>query len=62
MYEKVWTRRMQDADTLDALLTDLIGLRNQVAQNAGYESYVEYRWDDLKRFDYTQEDVFNFHQ
>ncbi len=61
IYEKIWGRRLQDKDTLDWLLTDLIELRNQVAKNAWYESFVEYQWDAYNRFDYTQQDVFNFH-
>lgn|GEM_PF-4215828 len=62
MYEKIWNRRLQDTETLDNLLTELIILRNNVAQNAGYPSYVEYQRDNYNRFDYTQQDVFNFHQ
>lgn len=61
IYEKIWGRRLQDKDTLDALLTELITLRNQVAKNAWYESFVEYQRDAYNRFDYTQQDVFNFH-
>lgn len=62
VYEKIWTRRGADSEKLDTLLTDLIKLRNTVAKNAGYESFVEYQWDGYNRFDYTQEDVNNFHE
>ena len=62
IFEKLWTRRMQDADKLDALLTELISMRNEVAKQAGYPSFVEYQWDALGRFDYMQEDVFSFHR
>ena len=61
VYEKIWNRRLEDATTLDDLLTRQIALRNQVAKNAGYDSFVEYQWDAKNRFDYTQQDVFNFH-
>jgi oligoendopeptidase F len=61
VYDKIWGRRLEDKDTLDNLLTELITMRNQVAINAGYDSFVEYQWDNYNRFDYTQQDVFNFH-
>lgn len=61
IYEKVWGRRMEDKDKIDTLLTELITLRNQVAINAWYPSFVEYQWEAYNRFDYTQQDVFNFH-
>ena len=31
-------------------------LRRQIAANAGKANYVEYAWQDRKRFDYTPED------
>lgn len=62
VYEKIQNRRAQDAEKLDNLLTELIQLRNKIAQNAGYPSYVEYKRDSYGRFDYSQQDVFNFHE
>ncbi|MBL0310076.1 MAG: M3 family oligoendopeptidase [Bacteroidetes bacterium] len=55
-------RRMQDADKLDALLTELIQLRHQMAVNAGYKNYIQYRFDELGRFDYTPADCETFHR
>lgn len=62
VYEKIWARRLQDAEKLDSLLTELIQLRDKLAKNTGYPSYVEYQRDNYNRFDYTQQDVFNFHE
>ena len=62
VYEKIQNRRIQDAEKLDNLLTELIQLRDTIAKNTGYPSYVEYQWDNYNRFDYTQQDVFNFHE
>lgn len=62
VYEKIKDRRMADAEKIDTLLSDLIKLRNTIARNAGYESFVEYQWDGYGRFDYTQQDVFNYHE
>lgn len=61
VYEKVWGRRMQDSETLDALLTEMIGLRDQVARNAGYDNFATYMWIAKDRFDYTQQHAFDFH-
>lgn len=61
VYEKISERRLQDADTFDNLLSELIQMRHQIALNAGYKNYVEYRFDDLGRFDYTSEDCIRFH-
>lgn len=55
-------RRMKDADKLDELLTELIQLRHRIATNAGYDNYIQYRFDELGRFDYTPKDCENFHR
>lgn len=62
VYEKIWMRRMQDAEKIDELFTKQIDLRDTIAKNAWYASFVEYQWDNLDRFDYTQEQVFAFHE
>ncbi len=62
IYEKMRSRRLAAKDDLNNLLAELIALRVQISKNAGYESFVEYQWDAYDRFDYTQQDVFNFHE
>lgn len=61
VYHKVGNRRLEDREKLDDLLSELIRLRNQVAINAGYKNYLEYRFAELGRFDYTPEDCLKFH-
>ncbi len=61
VYLKVSNRRFEDREKLDDLLTELIKLRHQIAVNAGYKNYLEYRFDELGRFDYTPEDCLKFH-
>ena len=61
VYRKINERRLQDKVKLDDLYTTLIQKRHQVALNAGYENYRDYRFAELGRFDYTKEDCFNFH-
>jgi len=62
VYAKISTRRLQDKDTLDDLFTRLIGLRHQVARNAGFANFRDYMFKALGRFDYTPQDCFDFHQ
>ena len=62
VYRKINERRLQDKDALNDLYTQLIKKRHQVALNAGFENYRDYRFKELGRFDYTKEDCFNFHE
>ncbi|RYZ27300.1 MAG: M3 family oligoendopeptidase [Chitinophagaceae bacterium] len=62
VYRKIQERRLQDKDQLDELFNKLVGLRDQVAKNAGFENYRDYKFEDLGRFDYTKEDTFQFHE
>lgn len=63
--ERIWRKitgaRLLQKDRLNALYSDLIGLRHQVAQNAGFQSYADYKFEALGRFDYTRQDCYNFH-
>lgn len=54
-------RKYKDADKLDELFTELIKLRHQIAKNAGFDNYMEYRFRELWRFDYTPQDCLRFH-
>ena len=40
----------------------LIEKRDQVAKNAGFENYRDYKFVEMGRFDYTKEDCFQFHE
>lgn len=62
IFKLLGERRLQDAEKLDTLFTELIQLRTQIAKNAGFENYMEYRFNELGRFDYTPADCLQFHQ
>ena len=62
VYHKINKRRLEDKDELNKLFTSLIQKRHQVALNAGYENYRDYRFKELGRFDYKKEDCFRFHE
>lgn len=62
VYRKINERRLQNKDALNDLYTQLIQKRHQVAINAGFENYRDYRFKELGRFDYTKEDCYKFHE
>jgi oligoendopeptidase F len=53
VYEKINERRYRDREELSNLYDKLIGLRVSIAKNAGMETYTQYRFSELGRFDYT---------
>jgi oligoendopeptidase F len=61
-YRKIQERRLQDKDAMHDLFTTLIQKRNEVAQNAGYSNYRDYKFVELGRFDYAKEDCYQFHE
>lgn len=62
VYRKIQERRLQDKEALNDLYTQLIQKRHQVAKNAGFDNYRDYKFKELGRFDYTKEDCFQFHE
>lgn len=62
VYRKVNERRIQDKDALNELYSKLIEKRHQVANNAGFDNYRDYKFKELGRFDYTKEDCYQFHE
>lgn len=61
-WRAIQERRLRDAGSLDKLFTSLIGLRHQVAVNAGFANFRDYMFAALGRFDYTPQDTMHFHQ
>ncbi|HUM97086.1 MAG TPA: M3 family oligoendopeptidase [Chitinophagaceae bacterium] len=62
VYHKINKRRLEDKVALNELFSTLLAKRNEVALNAGFKSYTEFRFLELGRFDYTPEDCFQFHE
>ncbi|MCX6317592.1 MAG: M3 family oligoendopeptidase [Bacteroidetes bacterium] len=62
VYHKINTRRGQDKAELNQLFSSLLEKRHQVALNAGFENYRDFRFAELGRFDYTKEHCFQFHE
>ena len=62
VYRKMQDRRLQDKDALNDLYSKLIAIRHQIARNAGFANYRDYKFEELGRFDYTKEDCYAFHE
>jgi oligoendopeptidase F len=61
-YHKITQRRLQDKETLDALFSKLISIRDKMGKNAGFENYRDFMFAAMGRFDYSKEDCFDFHE
>ncbi len=61
VYRKVNERRKQDEAELNSLFDKLVSKRNQIALNAGFDNYRDYKFEELGRFDYTVNDCEDFH-
>ena len=62
VYQKIASRILQDSQPIDEVMTKLVEQRHQIAQNANFENYRDYKFKALGRFDYTVEDCYNFHE
>jgi oligoendopeptidase F len=62
--ERAWRtmaeRRAQDTPALTGLWMRMMEQRRRLAANAGLDSYRDYRWRQLFRFDYTPDDAKRF--
>jgi oligoendopeptidase F len=61
VYRKVQERRLQDKEKINTLFTELVKRRDQIARNAGFNNFRDYKFIEMGRFDYTKEDCFRFH-
>jgi oligoendopeptidase F len=62
VYRNVQNRRYQDRDALNELFNKLVEKRHQVALNAGFANFRDYKFKELGRFDYAPQDCFRFHE
>jgi oligoendopeptidase F len=62
VYKKIAERRLVDKEPLNELFSKLVALRHQVALNAGFSNYRDYKFAEMGRFDYTPASCFQFHE
>lgn len=64
--ERAWRvisdRQLQDRPAINDLWRQFMGVRKQIATNAGYNNYLDFRWKQFGRYDYTPEDCQTFHK
>jgi oligoendopeptidase F len=60
-WELVARRRLREVEKFEDIFEKLVKLREQIARNAGFKSYLEYAFKDMRRFDYTPADCLKFH-
>lgn len=62
--ERAWTleaeQRLAIRSQIDTLFDEQLGLREQVAHNAGHADYLDWEWHNKCRFDYTRSDCAAF--
>jgi oligoendopeptidase F len=64
--EEAWraaaNRRLQDRDRLDEIYDEMLSLRNTMAVNAGFPSFIDFQFRNYHRFDYTPAECFEYHR
>ena len=60
-WKSVTERRVVDSERLSEIFDELISIRHKMARNAGFESYTDYMFRAMHRFDYSKEDCIEFH-
>ena len=62
VFEKILSRRSEDTEKLNNIMSQLIELRSEMGKNADFKNYRDYKFQSMGRFDYTVEDCMNFHE
>ena len=64
--EKAWhivqERWLIDRAVLDQLFLEMLALRREIAGNAGFSDFRDYKWRNLSRFTYTPQDCLALHE
>lgn len=62
IYDLICQKRLSVTDDLNSLFDRLIKLRQEVAQNADFDNYRDFKFKSLGRFDYSVSDCEQFHE
>lgn len=62
VYHKINQRILQDTSHLENLFDELLEKRHQIALNAGFSNFRDYKFRTLGRFDYSVQDCIDFHE
>ncbi len=61
-WEVTAQRRLRDKEKLEGLFNRLLSLRIKIAENTGCANFMEYKFRNLHRFDYTPNDCKQYHR
>lgn len=61
-WELVASRRLKETENFEQIFDSLVETRQQIAKNAGFDSYRDYAFRKLGRFDYGPDDCVRFHE
>ncbi len=61
-WRRMTERQLADRERLHELWVQGIDVRQHIAHHAGFDTYRDYRWHQLLRFDYTPADCQQFHE
>ena len=56
-----WNAKLTDAEALDDLYDRMYEVRQKIARNAGFQNFRDYKFQEMKRFDYTPQECVAFH-
>lgn len=62
VYDLLYERRNKDTDKLEEIFDQLVQTRHQIAVNAGFKNFRDYKFEAMNRFDYSVQDCFDFHK
>lgn len=62
VYDLLFVRKNEDNEKLEHIFDQLVALRHQIAVNAGFKNFRDYKFKEMNRFDYSVQDCFDFHQ
>lgn len=61
VFQKISNRRREDFDKFNTLFDTLLAKRHQIALNAGFDNFRDYKMEAMGRFDYSVHDCEAFH-
>jgi len=60
-WKSMSSRWMDNSEELSEIFDELVKIRHQIALNSGFETYTDYMFRAMHRFEYTVEDCLTFH-
>jgi len=61
VFDLLFVRKNEDNELLEGIFDQLVETRHQIALNAGYKNFRDYKFKEMNRFDYSVQDCFDFH-